>query len=103
MVDHTVADDRNRAAAEQLGQLGVVQRQPGRENLQHGDEKHRSEAGRQRKLRLFDGDGGQIGQKNGGDQFRGLKFSQLSFAHQAHGENQGQIYNQGTQGENQHG
>ena len=80
----------------------MVQRQPGRENLQHGDEKHRGEAGRQRKLRLLNGDGRQIGQKNGGDQLGGLKFAQLAFAHQAHGENQGQIHNQGAQSESQH-
>lgn len=55
------------------------------------DQKKRDEAGGNRHFFGFNGDGGQIGDEDGGDKLLRLQLSQLALAHQPHGKQHAEI------------
>ena len=61
------------------------------QQFQRGDQKKRDEAGGNRHFFGFNGDGGQIGDEDGGDKLLRLQLSKLALAHQPHGKQHAEI------------
>ena len=86
-----VLHENDGLAAQQAAHPDGPQRNGGEDELQPEDDEDRHEAGQQGNGAVLHGDGGQIGQQHGHNEFRRLHLADLPLAHQADGHDEQQI------------
>ena len=79
-----VLDQDRRCTADQAAEPLAAQCQGGQTHLRDEQGEDGDEAARERQVSILHRHGGQFGEHDDDDQFKGLQLADLPFAHQAH-------------------